>query len=337
MSIRPQKIKNKNGTTSYRAFVSVGSGKRESKTFSTRQLAIDWAEKRKKEVERSLIYGEESKLSIREIIASYSSRFGDGFGRSKTNDLLRLSNYELADIDINKLTTKDLIDHCTRRNTQAKPQTVSGDLSTLKTALSTMSAVDGFEFNSGVFERAVIVLRQEKMIAKPDKRTRIPTWVEMLQLTRYFKRQTKLKLPMKDIMWFSYFSARRLSETTRIEWADNNDSKQTGMVRDAKHPRDKKGNHRRFKYEKTAWKIAQRQPRASEFIFPYNSSSISSIFNSTCKALNIKDLHLHDMRHAAATRLFNKGYSIQQVQQFTLHLDWRVLSRYTHMKPEDIE
>jgi hypothetical protein len=76
-----------------------------------------------------LIYGEESKLSIREIIASYSSRFGDGFGRSKTNDLLRLSNYELADIDINKLTTKDLIDHCTRRNTQAKPQTVSGDLS----------------------------------------------------------------------------------------------------------------------------------------------------------------------------------------------------------------
>lgn len=40
--------------------------------------------------------------------------------------------------------------------------------------------------------------------------------------------------------------------------------------------------------------------------------------------------------HRNPESLFNKGYSIEQVQQFTLHLDWRVLSRYTHIKPEDI-
>lgn len=109
------------------------------------------------------------------------------------------------------------------------------------------------------------------------------------------------------------------------------------MVRDAKHPREKKGNHRRFKYERSAWKIAQKQPAISQFIFPHQARSISVIFNNACTSLHIKDLHFHDMRHAAATRLFNQNYTIQQVQQFTLHTDWRTLARYTHIKPEDID
>ncbi len=334
--IRPQKIKNKNGTISYRAFIS-NNGKRESKTFSTRSLAIDWGEKRLKEIERASIYGEVSFLTIKNIINDYQARFGEGFGKSKTNDLERLSHYPLANIEINMLTAKHLISHCIERNKEVKPQTVSQDLSILKTALVTMAAVSDFDFDASVFDRAVIVLRQEKMISKPDKRTRIPTWQEMLILTRYFRRQQKSRTPMADIMWFAYFSARRLSEITRIEWADNNDEKQTGMVRDAKHPREKKGNHRRFKYEKSAWKIVLRQPASNEFIFPYESTSISVIFNSACKSTGIKNLRFHDLRHAAATRLFNQGYSIQQVQQFTLHTDWRTLSRYTHMKPEDID
>ena len=334
--IRHTRVKNKNGTTSYRAFITKDK-KRESKTFSTRQLAIDWGEKRIKEIERALIHGEVSTLTIKEIIDNYIERFGDGFGRSKSNDLVRLSFYEVAKLDISHLTAKHLIDHCIERNTEAKPQTVSMDLSTLKTALATMSAVDGFDCDLSVFDRAAIVLKQERMIAKPDKRTRIPTWQEMLKLTRYFRKQQKSKTPMSDIMWFAYFSARRLSEITRIEWSDNNNEKRTGMVRDAKHPRDKKGNHRRFKYEKSAWKLAQRQPVISEYIFPYPSGSISVIFNGACKSLQIKDLHFHDLRHAAATRLFSQDYSIQQVQQFTLHTDWRTLARYTHIKPEDID
>jgi len=332
---KPQKIKNKNGSISYRIFISNGV-KRESKTFSTKQLAQDWADKRQREIERALVHGEESTLTVKQVIDNYIERFGSGFGKSKGNDLARLSNYDLAKIDVNLLTAKHLIDHCIERNKEVKPQTVSMDLSTLKTALSTMSAVDGFAFDMGVFERAVIVLKRERMIASTTKRTRVPTWVEMLKLTRHFRRQKKSQTPMAEIMWFAYFSTRRLAEITRLEWSDNNDEKQTGMVRDAKHPREKKGNHRRFKYEKSAWKIAQRQPKTSGFIFPYNSMSISVNFNKACKAIGIKDLHFHDLRHAGATRLFNNGYSIEQVQQFTLHIDWRVLSRYTHIKPEDI-
>lgn len=207
----PIKVKNKDSSISYRIFIS-NNGKRESKTFSTKPLAQAWADKRQREIERALIHGEESELTIKQIIESYKSRFGEGFGKSKGNDLDRLCRYDIADIDIRKFTAKHLIDHCIERNKEAKPQTVSMDLSTLKTALSTMSAVDGFDFDHSVFDRAVIVLKQERMIAKTTKRSRIPTWGEMLRLTRHFRQQKKSQTPMDEIIWFAYFSARRLAE-----------------------------------------------------------------------------------------------------------------------------
>ncbi|MDP1615157.1 MAG: tyrosine-type recombinase/integrase, partial [Methylococcales bacterium] len=224
---------------------------------------------------------------------------------------------------------------CIERNLFAKSQTVQNDIIWLRTVLRTMAAVNGFDYDPAVFERALVVLKQERLVTRSRSRNRLPSWIEMLRLTRYFK-GSKTKLPMIDIIWFAYFSARRLSEITRIEWADNNNERQTGMVRDAKHPRDKKGNHKRFKYDPSAWAIVQRQPNASAYIFPYQPKTIGMHFYRACKLLGIKDLHFHDLRHSATTRLFNRGYSIEQVQQFTLHDDWQTLARYTHIKPEDV-
>ena len=42
---------------------------------------------------------------------------------------------------------------------------------------------------------------------------------------------------------------------------------------------------------------------------------------------------VHDLRHEATSRLFEAGYSIVEVQQFTLHDSWGTLSRYTHLRP----
>ena len=330
----PTKIKNKDGSTSYRIFISL-TGKRESKTFSTRRLCLDWADKRRREVERAEVHGEKSTHVITEVIDLYQEKFASNYGRSKNYDIERLKNYPISSIAVDKLTSTDIIEHCIERNKVAKPQTVANDVIWLRSILLTMSAVLGFDYEASIFDKAYIILRKEGLIAKSDQRTRIPTWQEMLKLTRFYK-QSQSKTPMIDLMWFAYFSARRLSEITRIEWADNNSERQTGMVRDAKDPRKKKGNHLRFKYEKTAWKIVCRQPPKSAFIFPYNPKSIATSFQRACRALGITNLHFHDLRHAAATRLF-KNYQIQEVQQFTLHRNWKTLERYTHIKPEDLD
>ena len=51
----------------------------------------------------------------------------------------------------------------------------------------------------------------------------------------------------------------------------------------------------------------------------------------------MKKTRFHDLRHEATSRLFELGYSIQEVAQFTLHESWATLKRYTHLRPEHVE
>ena len=336
---KPIKIKNKSGSISYRIGIYKridGRTIRESKTFSTRQLAIDWASKREAELEREMIYGENTTLLVRDAITEYQEKFAHAYGRSKNYDIARLLKYKIADVRIDRLTPRHLIEHCIDRNQEAKPQTVNNDIIWLRTILRTMSHVNGFDFDLGVFERAGTVLWEKKLVARPGERERRPTKQELWKLSRHFAR-SRSKIPMLHIMWFAIYSARRMSEITRLEWADNNNDRQTGMVRDAKDPRKKEGNHKRFKYSKSAWKIVCRQPKTGPLIFPYKPQTVGELFKRACKLCSIENLHFHDMRHEATSRLFEAGYSIERVQLFTLHESWATLKRYTHLRPEDID
>ena len=107
-------------------------------------------------------------------------------------------------------------------------------------------------------------------------------------------------------------------------------------MRDAKHPTAREGNHRRFRYTREAWAIVRAQPRKGEYIFPYDPKSVSAAFTRACKVLGIADLRFHDLRHEATSRLFERGYQIHEVAQFTLHDSWNELKRYTNLKPENL-
>ena len=64
--------------------------------------------------------------------------------------------------------------------------------------------------------------------------------------------------------------------------------------------------------------------------------SVGAAFTRAVHVLGLKDLHFHDLRHEATSRIFERGYSIQEVAQFTLHESWATLKRYTHLRPEDV-
>lgn len=74
-----------------------------------------------------------------------------------------------------------------------------------------------------------------------------------------------------------------------------------------------------------AWDIAMRQPRGGEFIFPYNSTSVTAGFQRVRTALGIEDLRYHDLRREGASRLFEAGFSIEEVAQVTGHRSLNIL------------
>src|SRR5262245_24327061 len=135
----------------------------------------------------------------------------------------------------------------------------------------------------------------------------------------------------------------REDEICRIEWPDVDMKKRTITVRDRKDPRRKDGNHQKVPllnltgYD--AWEVLLEQrivTRAQGRVFPHNGRSVGAAFRRGCKKLKIKDLHFHDLRHEATSRLFEAGLSIERVALVTGHKDWKMLRRYTHLRPEHL-
>lgn len=125
---------------------------------------------------------------------------------------------------------------------------------------------------------------------------------------------------MRTIVDFAVGTAKRESEITRLEWSDLDKAGRTALLRDAKHPRAKEGNHKPFPLLGSMWDLVHEQPKTGDRIFPYNADSIGAAFRRACVALGIKDLHFHDLRHETTSRLF-EGYSIEQVAAVTLKPD----------------
>jgi integrase len=116
------------------------------------------------------------------------------------------------------------------------------------------------------------------------------------------------------------------------------------LIRDRKDPRRKRGNNQRIPLLRVtgydAYAIIEEQRRflgrGRGRIFPYNGRSVGTAFRRECRELKIEDLHFHDLRHEATSRLFEAGFSIEQVALITGHKDWKMLRRYTHLKPETL-
>lgn len=51
---------------------------------------------------------------------------------------------------------------------------------------------------------------------------------------------------------------------------------------------------------------------------------------------NVKELRWHDLRHEAASRLFEKGLHPMEVASITGHKSMQMLKRYTHLRPESL-
>lgn len=336
--------KRADGSTAYRASIRIKKGgeivHQEAQTFDQRKLADRWAKVREIELQQpGALAKTKGGPTIGDLLTWYLKAYGDGFGRSKHATLKRMEAMDLAQLSALNLTAGQLIRHVeSRRQSGAGASTVNNDLVWMGVVFRAARPALDLDLRLEVVADAISFCRSQKLIARSAQRDRRPTASELKRLAEFFlRRDGRAELPMADLMWFAVYSARRQEEITRLQWADNNKRHYTGIVRDAKHPRAKEGNHRAFKYTPEAWAIVDRQPKGSDFIFPYNSKSISSAFTRACKMLEIEDLHFHDLRHEATSRLFEAGYSITEVQQFTLHESWATLQRYTHLKPKDVK
>jgi integrase len=71
-------------------------------------------------------------------------------------------------------------------------------------------------------------------------------------------------------------------------------------------------------------------------LFEFKEDAYTHAFIRICKKAGIEDLHLHDLRHEATSRLFEKGLDVMQVKSITGHKSLQMLARYTHVRADEL-
>lgn len=224
----------------------------------------------------------------------------------------------------------------------AGPMTLSIDIGMIKLVLSHAAAVHGLPVRVEPVDLARIALKRLGLVGKGQERDRRPTDEELARLVAHFDGNSRQFIPMGRIIKFAVATAMRQEEICRVTWSDLNERTKMLTIRDRKDPREKKGNDQRIPllsvsgYDGLVLIEEQRAIRGNEDdrIFPYAHKSAGTAFTRACKDLAIKDLHFHDLRHEGTSRLFEAGFAIEQVSLVTGHKDWKMLRRYTHLKPE---
>lgn len=145
-------------------------------------------------------------------------------------------------------------------------------------------------------------------------------------------------------------TAMRRGEIAGVLWRNVDLKKQVLTLHDTKN-----GDRRDVALSTAAVKVLKSLPRRIDgHVFGLKPESISQAFERArdrarnayekeCEKAGrepdrvfLIDLRFHDLRHEAASRLFEKGLNPMEVASITGHKTMQMLKRYTHLRAEDL-
>lgn len=136
--------------------------------------------------------------------------------------------------------------------------------------------------------------------------------------------RNKLLLP---IMELALETSMRLGEIVSLEWQHVSLSHRIVTL-----PMTKNGKERTVPLSQAATGILQGlSPMPYGRVFCTTTEAVKRAWIRLTRRATINDLHFHDLRHEAISRLVERGFDLHEVMMFSGHTDHRMLLRYTHL------
>lgn len=314
----------------WRAQVRKKGAKPISKTFDTEAAARKWARDVESDIDRGQ-FVVPTKLTIDEIVTTYRDLKADSAKpvkpKSTEDYMLRYLSADLKGVTIERCTPQRLVEWAkVRRFEQAGPMTIGMELSKLGTVLRTVASFRNLKFPD-VVGGARPLLHHLGLIGAGNQRDRRPSPDELVEIKKHCGAW------LIDLIDVARLTGMRRGELVRLRWDDLDEARRLILVRDRKDPKQKVGNNQWVPLLADSFDIVMRQKRGKEEIFPYHPMSISKAFQRACQDAKINDLRFHDLRHEAASNLFEQGWEIPEVAAVTGHKTWSQLKRYTNIDP----
>jgi len=99
----------------------------------------------------------------------------------------------------------------------------------------------------------------------------------------------------------------------------------------------KNGDNRRVPLSLRARELLKALPeRENGMLFSLKPNTVTNYIALIVKEAGLENFRLHDLRHEAISRLFEKGFTIMEVATISGHKTLSVLKRYTHLRAESL-
>lgn len=131
----------------------------------------------------------------------------------------------------------------------------------------------------------------------------------------------------ETLISFLLATAARRGEALNLLYVHVDYDEQTAFL-----PETKNGRPRKLPLIRTIVQALRELPNDEERVFPISVDELKNAWVRICARAGIKDLHIHDLRHEAISRVADTGkFSLIDLQAYSGHLDPRSLLRYAHL------
>lgn len=305
----------------WRAEVRLKGAPKQSKTLRTKAAVTDWARKTEDDI-RQGIYIDRSaaeKMTVAKLLKTYQRDITRRKkSASKENSRIGILTTKLGAWSLAALTPERVIEYVDGR--KVAPDTVRKELQTLGHAIDTAMAMWNVSLPANPVTTAKRILRVTRALEAGQHRDRRVSDEELGAITARLR-----PVPAAAVVFMVETAVRR-GELCRIRREHTKDKilSLPGAI-------TKTGKPRRIPLSQRAQGVLESLPaRIDGLAFGLKPDSLTQAFSRASRAAGIHDLRIHDLRHEATSRLFERGLSVEEVASITGHSDWRSLKRYTH-------
>ena len=322
------------------------------KTFRTKGEATQWATITESEMMRGVFVQrtESEQTTLNELLDRYSREVlpklkGGYREQSRIKALqLGLGAYSLAALNssmIARYRDKRLSTISEKTGRLVGAQTVKHELGLLQRALKMAAMEWGIALPGGIptamvkkpslptaRDRRLVDDEEERLLAECDQ-SRNP-WLRPVVI---FAIETAMRAGEILEKWeLNKKTGSQEKKSIGLQWADVDLKRRTARL-----PKTKNGEVRTVPLSGRAVAVLDALPRNLDGrVFGTTYEGIHQAFVRACRRAAIQDLRFHDLRHEAASRLFEKGFNPMEVSTITGHKTLQMLKRYTHLRAEDL-
>ncbi|MFM0007262.1 site-specific integrase [Paraburkholderia dipogonis] len=294
----------------------------EVKTFDTRQDAEQWARSVETDMDRgSFVSRSEAEANtLEDIIERYITDVMPAL-RSASDEISRLRatcRTRLAKLSMTALTPKAVAAYRDERLKHVKPATVIRELAYLSAIIN--HARREWDIN---IANPVALIRKPP---SPQGRDRVLSADEEARLLTELVPIGRINVWLLPATILSLETGMRRGELVELRWSNVNLEAQTAYL-----PMTKNGTARTVPLSKKAVSTLADLPRSIDGkVIPVKGNTLHAAFRKACKRAGIKDLHWHDLRHTAITRLAQKLPNLIELAAVSGHRSLAMLKRYYH-------